>query len=67
MKVAIVIPIAKEKLSLNPADYRPISLLPIISKIVEKCISEFIPIYQNHSLVLGKDVPPQVQFFSCSI
>jgi hypothetical protein len=44
-KVAIVIPIAKGKLSSNPADYRPISLLPIISKVVEKCISEFILMY----------------------
>uniref|UniRef100_A0A914D4P1 Reverse transcriptase domain-containing protein n=1 Tax=Acrobeloides nanus TaxID=290746 RepID=A0A914D4P1_9BILA len=35
-KDALVVPIPKARNSSNPGDYRPISLLPIVSKIAEK-------------------------------
>ncbi len=37
-KLAIVVPVQKVKNSQNPADYRPVSLLCIISKLCERCV-----------------------------
>jgi hypothetical protein len=49
-KMGIVIPVPKGKLTSHPADYRPITLLPIISKVIEKCISEMIQLHVNSCL-----------------
>ena len=40
VKVADVIPVFKKEDPNNKANYRPISLLPIISKIFERVLSE---------------------------
>lgn len=45
LKRALVTPIFKKGDSDNPENYRPISLLPIISKVFEKCISQQICCY----------------------
>jgi hypothetical protein len=41
-KVATVIPIPKVQLSQNPSDYRPISLLPLLGKVIEKHINDMV-------------------------
>ncbi|MEJ2419888.1 MAG: reverse transcriptase domain-containing protein [Exilibacterium sp.] len=41
-KEAVVAPIPKEGDSPNPADYRPISLLPLVSKIAERWVYELL-------------------------
>ena len=43
-KCAKVVPLHKKEDKLNPKNYRPVALLPIISKIIEKAI--FIPVIQ---------------------
>ena len=48
-KEAVVSPIPKEDNSSNPADYRPISLLPLVSKLVEKHMYDVLyPIIDQH-------------------
>jgi hypothetical protein len=41
-KLAIVVPVSKVRGSSNPSDYRPVSLLPLISKLVEKHINHIL-------------------------
>jgi hypothetical protein len=41
-KVATVIPIPKVQLSQTPSDYRPISLLPLLGKVIEKHINDMV-------------------------
>jgi len=38
-KIAIVMPIAKNNTASSPHDFRPISILPVLSKAFEKCLS----------------------------
>ena len=50
-KKAIVIPIPKTATPLSPADYRPISLLSVLSKIIEKIVAKQMVAYlAQHSL-----------------
>ena len=50
-KKAIIIAIPKIDMPLNPADYRPISLLSVLSKILEKVAARQIILYLiNHNL-----------------
>jgi hypothetical protein len=44
-KTALVVPIPKRGRSTNPADYRPISLLPLVSKLVESVINVNLQTY----------------------
>ena len=39
-KVAKLKPILKKKKKVDPSNYRPISLLPLISKIIEKVVND---------------------------
>ena len=41
-KVAVIVPIAKVASSQNPGDYRPVSLLSILSKVVEKYVNNIL-------------------------
>ena len=47
-KKAVVIPIPKTELPSTPADYRPISLLSVLSKIIEKLAAKQIIQYLTH-------------------
>ena len=44
-KEANVVPVLKEGDPTNPSNYRPISLLPVISKLLERCIYDKIITY----------------------
>ena len=50
MKLADITPVFKKKDSLNKQNYRPISVLPSISKIFEKLIQKQINGYINNFL-----------------
>ena len=57
MKIAKVIPIYKIKgnnsiLKIDPSNYRPISLLPIFSKILEKIVYEQLMCYLNTNNII---------------
>ena len=47
LKVAKVVPIFKKGAKENPANYRPISVLPLISKILEKAVNNRLVNYFN--------------------
>lgn len=48
-KTAIVTPIFKSKDPRNISNYRPISILPVVSKVAEKCVSEQFVSFLNNS------------------
>ncbi len=51
-KIARVMPIYKEDTKSNPNNYRPISILPIVSKIIEKIVfSQFYGYLNGNSLL----------------
>ena len=60
LKVAKVIPLFKSGDRQNPGNYRPISLLPIINKIFEKCIHRRLNNYcmsiHWYVYITGKDL-----------
>ena len=41
-KTAQIVPIPKSKQKLDPSNYRPVSLLPILSKLLEKHIQVYL-------------------------
>jgi len=49
LKIACITPIPKCRNPQSPSDYRPISVLPTLSKVFEKliCIKESIPFYHK--------------------
>ena len=51
-KTAKVTPLYKKKNKLDPINYRPISILPILSKLLEKAILEQILAYLSHCNIL---------------
>ena len=59
-KIVEVIPVFKKEAPNNKANYRPISLLPIISKIFERVLFEqiekFSESYHQNCVVLGKAI-----------
>ena len=55
LKIAIITPIYKKGDKNMPSNYRPISLLPIISKIVEKCIVNRIVNFLEKYNLFSKD------------
>ena len=52
MKLAGITPVFKKKDSLNKQNYRPVGVLPSISKIFEKLIQKQINGYINNFLFL---------------
>ena len=48
LKLAIIVPVSKEGDTTKLNNYRPIALLPCISKIFEKCVKEKLLNYLNH-------------------
>ena len=55
MKIARVTPIHKTGKQNNVNNYRPISVLPIFSKILEKCIyKRLIEFLDKHNTLLKK-------------
>ena len=45
LKCAKIVPIYKKKLKIDPGNYRPVSILSIISKIFEKVVCEQLSEY----------------------
>ena len=51
-KIARVLPIYKEDNKTNPNNYRPISILPIVSKLIERIVfSQFYAYLMQHNLL----------------
>ena len=51
-KAAVIIPIFKKGTHLNPTNYRPISLLPVLCKIFERCIfNRLISFFNKHKIL----------------
>ncbi len=55
MKKAKVIPLYKAKSKNEFANYRPISLLPTISKIIEKVLHQRLSSFLDHNELLYSD------------
>ena len=53
-KFARVVPIPKRGCSTNPANYRPISILPVLSKLLEKHIYNLLRIHLNTTSPLSQ-------------
>ena len=52
LKIAKIIPIYKSGGSQNVANYRPISILPIFSKVFERCVAQrLINFYNKFKLI----------------
>ena len=54
MKIAKVSPVYKKGSKLDPGNYRPISVLPILSKVFEKLINNRLMKYLNKNDLLFK-------------
>ena len=54
MKIARVIPIYKKGLKCLPGNYRPISILPVISKVFEKIVNVRLMKFLNTNKILGE-------------
>ena len=53
LKIAIVIPIFKKGHASDVSNYRPIALLPFLSKIIERCIFDRLSIYASSCNLIG--------------
>ena len=67
LKLADVKPLHKKKSRLEKTNYRPVSLLPNISKVFERClhreISEYFEtVYQNVNVVSEKSIAPKIVY-----
>ena len=54
MKIARLTPVFKKGDKFDPNNYRPISSLPFISKIIERCVSNRILSFFDHTDFLSK-------------
>ena len=52
LKRAKIVPIYKKKLKTDPGNYRPVSILSIISKIFKKVVCEQLSEYLLYCIVL---------------
>ena len=53
-KIAKLKPLFKKRCRTNPKNYRPISLLPLISKVIEKVVHEKTNVFLNENKILYK-------------
>ena len=60
LKIAVVIPIFKKGNASDVSNYRPIALLPFLSKIIERCIFDRLSIYASSCNLIG---PTQFGFY----
>ena len=67
LKVAKLFPIHKSGAKHNPSNYRPISILPVISKDIEKHITKHLFGFLNRYKLLHKAQSGFRQGHSCSI
>ena len=65
LKIANVIPLYKGGSVEDPNNYRPISLLPTISKIFEKHIAKQLHIYLESTGLLNKTQSGFRKYHSC--
>ena len=54
-KIAIVIPLFKKGSDADVNNYRPISILPVVSKIIEKHMALFFYAFLNNIICYTKD------------
>ena len=67
LKIADIVPVFKKEDPNDKTNYRPISLLPLISKIFEKVLYQQIKIvlirlYPQNSVDLEKDIQHKMHF-----
>ena len=54
LKIAKIMPLLKKPNIFTPDNFRPISLLPCVSKIIEKCVfTQVFDYFENHKLLFG--------------
>ena len=66
MKVAKIIPIHKSGAQDDPANYRPISILSIMSKVIEKHVTKHLFAYLNKYSLLHKSQSGFRKHHSCN-
>ena len=52
-KISKVLPLYREDIKFDPNNYRPISILPVVSKIIEKVIFKQLYEYLTHNNLLA--------------
>ena len=55
LKIACVTPLYKKGNSEEPSNYRPISILPVISKIFERLLKDQLLCYLEHNNILSEN------------
>ena len=68
-KSAIVVPVHKSGVLTDVSNYRPISILPVISKFTKKCVAEQLTTHLNrspHTLQFGFQANRSSEVANCS-